>query len=329
MLACRFRKRLPELELDVALSIGAGTLALVGRSGSGKSTTLNAIAGLAAPDAGTITLAGRALFDAATGKNVEPEARRIGYLFQHYALFPHLDVEENVAYGLFRIGAAEKRARVARALALLGLERVARSRAWQLSGGERQRTALARAIVTRPDALLLDEPLAALDVESRSRIRLELREMLGRLAIPAIVVTHDFDDARVLGDEIAVMHGGRILQTGSARELARMPADAFVAALTGTNLATVAPNGDAPFPVAFDPWATVLRAAPSGAAYEWRGEVVDMRPLGERVRVVVRAATTLFADVDREEAEREEYRLGSVVFASVAEAAVRTPGAGA
>ena len=324
MLECRFRKRLPDLALDVDLSVGPQTLALVGRSGSGKSTTLNVIAGLAGADAGVVRLAGRTLLDVRAGVHVDPQARRIGYLFQHYALFPHLDVERNVGFGLFRQPPVERRERVREVLALLGLERVAHARPWQLSGGERQRTALARALVTKPDALLLDEPLAALDVESRSRIRLELRDVLARLAIPAIVVTHDFDDARLLGDRIAVMHGGRIVQTGSAAELARAPADGFVAALTGTNLIVLARNGDAPQTVVFDPWTANLSTAPRGVRYEWRGAIVDIRPLGARVRIVVRAETNVLVDVDADEAERAGFGLGSIVFASVPDSAVRT-----
>src|SRR5205807_10140850 len=139
-----------------------------------------------------------------------------------------------------------------------GLNRVERARPWELSGGEQQRVALARALVTRPDALLLDEPLAALDVESRARIRLELRDVLRGLAIPAVVVSHDYDDARVLGDRVAAMNRGRIVQAGTTAQLAEYPADDFVAALTGTNIADVSSNGRAGRRIIFDPWAARL-----------------------------------------------------------------------
>ena len=325
MLDCRFRKRLPEFDLDVDLAIGAQTLALVGRSGAGKSTLLNVVAGLARPDGGSVSLDGETLVGVEARVELPPERRRIGYLFQHYALFPHLSVRENIAFGLFRIDAAARAARVDRALAFLGLQRVARARPAELSGGERQRTALARALVTEPKALLLDEPLAALDVESRARIRLELRDVLARLAIPAIVVTHDYDDARLLGDRIAAMHRGRIVQTGSADELARFPADDFVAALTGTNIAAVANgSGGAGETIAFDPWSASLSSVPTGTAYEWRVEIVDIRPLGAHVRVVARGATTLRVDVAAHAVQRAGYAVGDVVFASVPQNAVRT-----
>jgi len=325
LLDCRFRKRLPEFELDVGLGIRAQTLALVGRSGAGKSTLLNVIAGLTKPDSGSVSLAGATLVDVESRIDTPPENRKLGYLFQHYALFPHLSVHDNIGYGLFRVDAATRAARVDRAIAFLGLERIARVRSTELSGGERQRVALARALVTEPKALLLDEPLAALDVESRARIRLELRDVLGRLAIPTIVVTHDYDDARLLGDRIAAMHRGRIVQTGSADELARFPADEFVAALTGTNLATVSADGvDSGRTIAFDPWSATLSLVPTGARFEWRVEIVDIRPLGASVRVVARGGATMRVDVGARDARRAGYAIGDVVFASVQEHAVRT-----
>jgi len=324
LLDCRFRKRLPEFELDVDVAVGRETIALVGRSGSGKSTTLNVVAGLSSPDTGAVTLADRVLVDVAARTNVSPEARRVGYLFQHYALFPHLSVHDNVSFGLFRMTRPQRDERVRRTLDMLGLGGVAGARPWELSGGEQQRVALARALVTEPDALLLDEPLAALDVESRSRIRLELRDVLARLAIPAIVVSHDYDDARVLGDRIAAMHRGRVVQTGTASELARFPADEFVAALTGTNLAPVSRNGAAGTYVAFDPWCAKLSATGTGSALEWRGEIVDLRPLGAHVRVAVRGAANIRVDVAAAEAASAGFRIGDVVFASVSPDAVRT-----
>ena len=323
MLDCRFRKRLPEFDLDVALTVGRETLVLVGRSGCGKSTTLNIVAGLAAPDRGTVALAGRMLVDVAARANVAPEARSIGYLFQHYALFPHLCVYDNVAFGLFRCDKSQRAMRVKRSLDMLGLHGVERARPWELSGGEQQRVALARALVTEPDALLLDEPLAALDVESRSRIRLELRDVLRRLGIPTVVVSHDFDDARVLGDRIAAMDRGRVVQIGTAAELAAYPEDEFVATLTGTNLADVSRNGSGAQWIAFDPWSARLSAIPTGSPLEWRGEIIDLRPLGANVRVALRGSQDIRVDVEAVEAARAGYRVGSVVFASVAANAVR------
>jgi len=328
LLDCRIHKRLPEFDLDVGLTVGRETLVLVGRSGCGKSTTLNIVAGLAAPDRGTVGLAGRTLVDVERRANIAPEARSIGYLFQNYALFPHLCVYDNVAFGLFRCDKVERASRVRRSIDLLGLRAVERARPWELSGGEQQRVALARALVTEPDALLLDEPLAALDVESRSRIRLELRDVLRRLAIPTVLVSHDFDDARVLGDRIAAMDRGRIVQVGTAAELAAYPEDDFVAALTGTNLSVVSRNGAGAERLAFDPWSVRLSAVPTGSPLEWRGEIVDVRPLGAHVRVALRGLQDLRADVEAGEAARAGYEVGRVVFASVVADDVRNVLAG-
>jgi ABC-type sulfate/molybdate transport systems ATPase subunit len=323
LLVCRFRKRLPEFDLDIGLEVGVETLALVGRSGSGKSTMLNTIAGLTQPDAGAIEFAGRMLFDSDANVNVGPEHRRIGLLFQHFALFPHLDVAENVGFGLFRAPRSEREASVRSALEFVGLQGMGRVRPSELSGGERQRVALARALVTQPDALLLDEPLAALDAQSRSRIRLELQALLKRLAIPTVIVTHDYDDARVLGDRIAVLDRGKIVQVGTAGDLRASPADDFVAALTGTNVAVVSHNGGASKRVAFDPWSARISASPSGSAYEWRGEIADVRPFGAHVRFALRGDANITVDLDAADASIAGYRVGDVVFASVPESATR------
>jgi ABC-type sulfate/molybdate transport systems ATPase subunit len=332
LLDCRFRKRLPEFDLDVDLTVGFETLALVGRSGAGKSTTLNVIAGLQPPDAGAVTLAGRRLVDVGERLSVPPEGRRIGYVFQDYALFPHLDVAHNVGFGLHGVDRAARDSRVRVALEFVGLSGLEAARPTEISGGERQRVALARALVTRPDALLLDEPLGALDVENRSRIRLELRALIARLAIPTIVVSHDFDDARVLGDRIAAMHLGRVVQIGTSAELASHPVDGFVAALTGTNLVVVG-DGLHARAVAFDPWSANLSVGEVDAQYRWKGEIVDMRPLGAHLRVALRAAADLKIDVDVDcaSAATAGYRVGDVVVAWVPDTAIRespSPGEG-
>ena len=321
MLACRFRKKLPEFDLDVDFEVGVETMALVGRSGAGKSTTLDAIAGLAAPDSGRVTLADRALVDVERRVSLAPERRRIGYVFQDYALFPHLDVAANVGFGLIGERRAQRASRVREALAFVDLAHLGAERPWALSGGERQRVALARALVTSPEALLLDEPLAALDVENRSRMRLELRALLSRLAIPTIVVTHDFDDARVLGDRIAAMRRGAIVQIGTAEALARAPEDGFVAALTGTNFVRL-PIGDARRGIAFDPWRARLGSPPADATYRWRGEIVDVRPLGAHARVSVRSGE-VDVRIDVDASAGTGFRVGDVVVAWVPDSAVR------
>jgi len=205
-LVARIAAHAGELLLDVEIDAGDGTLVLMGANGAGKSTLLSILAGLRPADRGFIEVGGRVLFDSERRIDVPPEARRIGWVPQDLALFPHLTVARNVAFGADRESALS-------VLRDLGLEPLADRRPGSLSGGEKQRVALARALASRPRALLLDEPLSALDVQARSEVRALLAETLRRLAIPAMIVTHDPEDARFLGDRIAVMEAGRIVRT--------------------------------------------------------------------------------------------------------------------
>jgi molybdate transport system ATP-binding protein len=211
------------VELDVRLAIPPGVLALAGRNGAGKTSLLRMALGLLRPRAGSVRIGERALFDAAARIDVPPEARRLGYVPQHLGLFPHLSVRENVRFGTADAQAAET---ALRSLDLLGL---AERRPGTLSGGERQRVALARALAPAPDALLLDEPLAALDQTARRQVRELLRTRHAALPIPVLVVTHDPADAFALATRVAVLEGGRIVQEGTAAELRRAPATPFVA----------------------------------------------------------------------------------------------------
>jgi len=214
----------------LSLSLGQGeVLALLGPSGSGKTTTLRLLAGFEAPDAGRVLLEGRDVTPLA------PVARRFGMVFQHYALFPHLDVGANVAFGLESQGirGAELARRVAAALALVDLAGLERRAVATLSGGQQQRVALARALAPEPRLLLLDEPLSNLDPSLRERTRRELRALVRRLGITAVVVTHEQEDAFDLGDRIAVLRQGRLEQLATADELYAAPATAFVAGFIG------------------------------------------------------------------------------------------------
>ncbi len=204
-------------------------LALLGGSGSGKSTLLRLVAGFEAPDAGRILLEGRDL------AGLPPHARPVGMMFQTYALFPHLSVFDNVAYGLRRerVAAAEIRLRVGEALAMVGLEAMAGRKPHQLSGGQRQRVALVRSLVKRPRLLLLDEPLAALDAGLRERTGLELRALQRRTGAGFVMVTHDQAEALALADRIAVLEAGRLAQCGPPAELYDRPATRFVARFLG------------------------------------------------------------------------------------------------
>ena len=212
---------------------------MVGPSGAGKTTVLRAVAGLARPARGHIRFDDRPWFDAAAGVWLAPEERSVGLVFQDYALFPHLSVRKNLAYG-----ARSDPARVDELLERLRIAHLDRTKPGTLSGGERQRVALARALARRPQVLLLDEPLSALDAHTRAEIKVQLRELLGELALPTIFISHDFRDAIALADRAAVIVAGKIRQVDSVESLARSPTDAFVAALTGNNVlrATASPG---------------------------------------------------------------------------------------
>jgi molybdate transport system ATP-binding protein len=200
--------------LDVAFSANTQRLVLFGPSGAGKSLTLQAIAGLLRPDEGTITLHGNTLFDSAAGIDQKPQARKIAYLFQDYALFPHLNVRQNIGFGL-RQGWLNPRARGAHPkvdywLDALELKGVAGNHPVQLSGGQKQRVALARALVSQPRLLLLDEPFSALDSALRERMRRELSDLQTRLDIPMVLITHDPDDVAAFGDQVVQVSDGRV-----------------------------------------------------------------------------------------------------------------------
>jgi putative spermidine/putrescine transport system ATP-binding protein len=216
--------------LDLEIAAGE-TVVLLGPSGCGKTTTLRLIAGLDQPDPG-----GRVLFDGEDVTRLPIEKRNVGLVFQSYALFPNMDVRRNVGYGLRIRGmaAAERDARVDELLAMMRIEALGDRRIDQLSGGQRQRVALARALAVRPRALLLDEPLTALDAKLRDTLRVDIDSLLRRLGITAIYVTHDQAEAMALGDRIVVMDQGRVAQVGTPREVYRAPATPFVANFIGT-----------------------------------------------------------------------------------------------
>jgi putative spermidine/putrescine transport system ATP-binding protein len=215
---------------DLSLAVERGeVVALLGPSGSGKTTALRLIAGFETPDAGTIRVAGEDVTP------LPPERRRFGMVFQHYALFPHLTVAENVAFGLAarRAGAAETARRVADALALVDLPGFERRRIGEISGGQQQRVALARALAPEPRVLLLDEPLSNLDPTLRERTRREIRAAVRRVGITTVLVTHEQEEAFHLGDRVAVLHGGVLHQVGSPEDLYERPATRFVATFVG------------------------------------------------------------------------------------------------
>ena len=238
MLEARIDARLgTDFGLDLDLEVEPGRcLALVGRSGAGKTSVLRAIAGLRRPDGGRIACAGELWLDTAAGVDLDPEARRCGYVFQDYALFPHMSARSNVGFGIRVAGRAERRSRSEALLAELGLGHRFDAKPATLSGGERQRVALARAIASAPRALLLDEPLSALDASSRAAAGRTLSAVLRRLGVATVMVSHDFAEAATFGDEVAVIESGRIVQRGPAGQLAAQPGSAFVAEIAGASV---------------------------------------------------------------------------------------------
>ena len=199
--------------IDLQFASAAPRLVLYGPSGAGKTQTLKMLAGIVAPDAGRVAIEGRVLVDTAAGVNLAPRRRGLGYVFQDYALFPHLTVRQNIAFarcgGWFNPARGHDDAPVARWIGAFGLAAVAGHFPHQLSGGQRQRTALARALVNEPRALLLDEPFAALDTGLRRALRVELRALQAELGIPMLLITHDDDDIHVLADEVVHLQAGR------------------------------------------------------------------------------------------------------------------------
>jgi molybdate transport system ATP-binding protein len=316
-------------ELALALAVEQETLALVGPSGAGKTTVLRAIAGLVRPARGRIALGDEVLFDHDCGIDLPPERRRVGLVFQEYALFPHLSVGRNVAFG--------GKARVEELLERFRIAHLARARPDELSGGERQRVALARALARDPAVLLLDEPMAALDAHTRAGVRAELQELLRELALPTILVTHDFEDAAALADRVGVIAEGRILQLGTPDELIATPSDAFVASFTGANLlhGFARPAGEGLTEVVLDggavafstdqgegrvgivvyPWEVSIAhaSAADSALNHVSAPISSIVTIGNRVRVRV---GPLVGEVTAASAERLGLERGRVVVAS-------------
>ena len=314
-------------ELELSLGLGRETVALAGPSGAGKTTVLRAIAGLARPDRGRVRCGGETWFDQSRGIDLAPEQRSVGYVFQDYALFPHLTVAQNVRLGGPVDGLLER----------FGIAHLAAARPPDLSGGERQRVALARALARRPAVLLMDEPLAALDARTRARVRGELRALLSELDLPTLLVTHDYEDAVALADRVAVLVEGTIVQVGTPEELISTPASSFVADFTGANLlagmararadglteveledgtvlaATAAGQGRVGLVV--HPWdVTIARNVPADSMLNHvRAPVSSIMRLGNRVRVRVGPLT---AEITAASADRLGIAVGDVAVAS-------------
>jgi molybdate transport system ATP-binding protein len=339
-----------ELALDVALEVETGEcVVLAGPSGAGKTSVLRIVAGLRRPAAGRVVCDDDVWLDTETGVDRPPEERRCGYVFQDYALFPHLSAWRNVAYALTELPRGARRARALELLDRFSVAARAEDRPTTLSGGERQRVALARALARRPEVLLLDEPLSALDARTRARASRELRAALGAAGVPTLLVTHDFTEAAVLGDRVGVIDAGRVVQIGTPGELAAAPASAFVADFTGavvlTGVAGPGPDGltlvaldgggtvasvDAargPVAASVYPWEVAIEpgpaARPSSAQNHLEVEISSVTVVGNRVRLGLAAGQPLTAEITEAAARALDLRPGARVTATWKAAATR------
>jgi molybdate transport system ATP-binding protein len=342
------------LQLDVALEVADGRcLALAGPSGAGKSSSLRIAAGLLRPTRGRVTCGGELWLDTARGVDRRPEERRCGYVFQDFALFPHQRAWQNVAYALRDRPRATRQAEARDWLARFGLEDLADARPATLSGGERQRVALARALARRPDVLLLDEPLSALDTRTRAAAARQLAGVLRDTDVPAVLVTHDFAQAAMLGDEVAVIDAGRVVQQGTATDLAARPATAFVADFAGAVVlhGTAAPDTDGTTVVTLAgghrirstdaasgavaatvfPWEITVEppgqgpgeGPPRSSQNRIDAEVLSLTTIGGRVRLGLTGAEHLTAEVSTTAIAHLELRPGTRVSATWKAAATR------
>jgi len=338
----RLYKALRDFPLDVDFTVQPGQcLALIGPTGCGKTTTLRLIAGIAKPDHGRVEVDGEVLFDSDRRLSVPPQKRRVGFVFQDYALFPHLSVLGNVLYSpAARAQGKDRSLELARqALERVRLPGVEHVRPAQLSGGQQQRVALARALASGARMLLMDEPMSALDPHTRRQVRSELRALISSLGLQTICVTHDVADALTLGDVIGVMKEGKIVQLGDRRELLSQPRDAFVADFLGMNLlsglARPRPDGlttvscgphtfyslselSGEVLMTFHPWDVSLSLVEpdSSAMNVFRGKVTSVSHLGGRTRVTVENGISIIAELTHLSEERLGLDLGKEVYAS-------------
>lgn len=319
LLEAEIQVRLSQFTLDAALAMKEGeVVALLGPSGAGKSTVLRALSGFLRLSGGRVALDGSVLEEPGRHIHVAPERRPVSMMFQEYLLFPHLSALENAAFGLRARGMDRNQARekALAALKLLGVDHLASARPRQMSGGQQQRVAMARALVTEPKLMLLDEPLAALDVEIRGDLRRYLRAVLHQIPAASILVTHDLLDAVAIADRMMVIENGHIVQSGTPAEVTARPRSQFVARLVGVNLLRGTaresvvdladggqlqlshPESGSVLAMITPAAITVSRKQPQDpGANTWSGEIKAVDLLGDRVRVQVAGPPTVSAEV--------------------------------
>jgi molybdate transport system ATP-binding protein len=344
MLDADIQLRLSRLSLDIAFTVASGeVLALLGPNGSGKSTTLRALMGLLPLAGGRVVLDGTVLEDPAQKVKIPPEQRPIGLMFQDYLLFPHLSALENVAFGLRAKGTDKKAAhdKATEAMARLGLDGLAEAKPGSMSGGQQQRVAMARALVTDPKLLLLDEPLAALDVSTKTDVRRLLREVLRQSSAANVLVTHDLLDAVALGDRMVVIENGQIVQTGTPAEVTARPRSQYVADLVGVNLLrgtahgtvlevdgggklTCATPATGPILAVIAPAAvSVSRQRPEEHEQNiWPGQISAVDLMGDRVRVRIDGTPAITGEVPPAAVDELKLDDGGQLWASVNPAAI-------
>jgi molybdate transport system ATP-binding protein len=233
MLKASIKRSLPGFDLDVDFTLDHDLLAVLGPSGSGKTMTLQCVAGLTRPDAGRIELNGRVLFDSAAGVNLPPQKRKVGFVFQNYALFPHMTVSDNIAYSIRSLPPGDIKEKVERLLNIMNIVPLAGRYPKQLSAGQQQRVAIARALAPDPEVLLLDEPFSALDSQLKERLELELLALQREFKGSMLLVTHDLAEGYKLGAQIAIYQTGRIAQCDTRQKVFASPVNRTVARLTG------------------------------------------------------------------------------------------------
>ena len=282
MIQARIGKQFPQgFVLDVEFQASGGVTVLFGPSGAGKTLTLDCIAGFEKPDTGRILLDDEILFDAAAGVNVPPRRRNCGYVFQNYALFPHMTLRDNLLFGAERRPRLERHRRVGEMLEQFRIGAVAARHPHEVSGGERQRCSIARALIGEPRILLLDEPARGLDAPLRAELYAVLRQVRAEFELPILLVTHDLDECFALGDTMVVLREGRIVQTGAPRKILDQPASVEVARLLGI------PNIFPAEIAALDPGRHTSRLRTE--QFELAGAYVPGHFIGDRVWVCARA----------------------------------------